>query len=569
MFSDIMFASFQVLKKSQDGPQNGLRFPQTNLFIKNKLPSILATISGSSFGMLSAEQLITTSWDKVMADLNTPELIACGNHFLNICFLHHLIPAEFAHRLIDDPLMVSVLPQALYAKDDLVSQVNTNHSRLQKLVDEFPATHGNGPAISQAMVELILTYCQSKETHHLRDLANGIVKRPEVINALALFVRPSYWLGPFCTLLDEWRWDEIHGESQPVYEEFGSILLLVIASKRRLGLSDSEMGMHEGFVARYLNQDGNENANLSPESQKHLGDWIYAMYVAEGLSDEVTTSCSPQEFYMLIPSFLRQSMIAHQSGKLTLEALRGGLEYLLEPFLLPSLVSAITWAKRNPIANKILMPMFTKTIDDEVHRTILSMTGTEPWSFQLERGGNFDKDAAAYISGGAAFLPVSLKTLMEARGPEAALRSISRSLSTSFSMTLDVMATLVCVSDRSLRDLLRLKFATLKDPSTAEAIVHLHRRVEAYASVLIVQDIGMDFVQLSNMETTNENLDTTQEQQVDDIDQVLNETAVMGSMDPQPEMTADVSMDDFYGLQNDNMGLENLDDLDDLSLEMF
>ena len=129
------------------------------------------------------------------------------------------------------------------------------------------------------------------------------------------------------------------------------------------------------------------------------------------------------------------------------------------------------------------------------------------------------------------------------------------------------MTTLVCVLDRQLRDLLRLKFMTLRDSASAAPIVHLHRRVEAYASVLLVQEMPMEFVQqLTNIDTADANLDTnldaTQEQPEDEIDQVLNANAM--SME-QPEMTADVAMDDFYGLQNDNMGL----DLDDLDLDMF
>ena len=218
------------------------------------------------------------------------------------------------------------MTKALYSKDELMSQINANHSRLPKLIHELPVTKGSGAAISHAIVEIIMAYCQSKETHHLRDIATAMVKNPEAINALAMFVRPSYWLGPLCALLDEWRWDEIHGESQPLYEEFGSILLFIITSTRRLDLSKSELGTQEGFVARYLDQEGIENFVLSEESLKHLGDWVYAMYVAEGLSDEVTTSCSPQEFYTLIPNFLRQSWIAYQKGKLSLDALRGGLE---------------------------------------------------------------------------------------------------------------------------------------------------------------------------------------------------------------------------------------------------
>lgn len=55
-------------------------------------------------------------------------------------------------------------------------------------------------------------YCQVKETQYLKDLANAILRRPVAINYISLFVRPAYFLGPLCSLLDDWRWDEIHGE---------------------------------------------------------------------------------------------------------------------------------------------------------------------------------------------------------------------------------------------------------------------------------------------------------------------------------------------------------------------
>lgn len=213
-----------------------------------------------------------------------------------------------------------------------------------------------------------------------------------------------------------------------------------------------------------------------------------------------------------------------------------------------------------------MTPVFSKSTGNAIQQTILATMNSSTWSFELERGGNFEQDAAATIAGKPGSLPSSLLSLLQAKGPEAALRCILRTLQTDFAVALDVMATLVCVADREIRDLLQVKFTTLKDPLTAEAIVHLHRRVEAYASVLIVQDIGIEFVQLTNIDTTDANLDATQNQPVDDIDQVLNETAAMGSSMEQPEMSGDVTMDDFYGLQGDNMGLGNLDDLD---LEMF
>ena len=187
-----------------------------------------------------------------------------------------------------------------------------------------------------------MAYCASKETHHLKDLANAMLRKPATIDALAMFIRPTYWLLPLCTLLDEWRWDDIHGkissdeearltvlgESQPLYDEFGGIFLLILVSKRRLSLSTSDIGIENGFIARYFDQEGCPRAvsDLSEESQKHLADWINALYVAEALTDELTSSCSPQEFYSLVPTLLQQSVNAQTKGRLTNDALKGGLE---------------------------------------------------------------------------------------------------------------------------------------------------------------------------------------------------------------------------------------------------
>lgn len=325
MFHDILHASFKILMRTQTSPRKHLHLPQSQLFIRNKLPGILATISGSSFGMLSADDAVRTIWEELKPQLDQ-ELLSIGQQFLHVCSLHHLVSSDLTSQLINDQDMVSQMPKGLYSKDDLISQVATNHSRVNKLVEELTHAQGSAAAISQAIVEIVMTYCQNKETHHLEDLANALVKNPGSINSLAMFIRPSYWLGPLCSLLDEWRWDDIHGESQPVYGEFGSVLLLIIASKRRLALSISDLGLQEGFVARYFDQEGSETSILSEKSSKHLGDWISALYIAEGLSDEVTTTCSPQEFYMLVPTLLSQSMYAYQKGRLTIEALKGGLE---------------------------------------------------------------------------------------------------------------------------------------------------------------------------------------------------------------------------------------------------
>ncbi|ETN39022.1 uncharacterized protein HMPREF1541_07064 [Cyphellophora europaea CBS 101466] len=577
MFLDLVFASFLVLKQSKN---HGLQ--QSDHYIRNKLPAILSQISTSSFESFSAEQALIDAWPQL--ELGT-DLLACGQKFVHVCSLHHLLTDEASSNLINDEDLVGSLTKSLLLKDELVSQLTGSPSRAGKLVDEMMNADGNGPSISQALVEVMVAYAHSKETHHLKDLANILLRKPDAINTMALYLRPSYWIAPLCTLLDEWRWDEIHGESQPLYDEFGSILLLILTTKRRLDLTSSELGV-KGFVARYLDQEGVEKtvAELSEPSQRHLGDWINALYIAEGLSDDLTTDCSPHDFYTLVPTLIRQSVLAQQTGKLSSEALKGGLEYLLEPFLLPSLVSAMTWAQEHVSIGKALMPIFTKQTGNEIHQTILAMLQS-PSNFTFEKLEKTDLQALQQKISAAVTNPattVSLRYALQVFGAEAVLKCILDVLlqysgTEDFHFALDLAATLVCVAD--LRDAVRLKHAELgqllkkRDTLTAEATVHLYRRVEAYSSVFVVQETNMDIISLPHIDPSDANQEgnQNQEQQMDDIDQVLNESAAMNAMDSGLEGAMDDgmgqgdNMDSFY-LQDDNMGLGNLDDLD---LDMF
>ena len=115
-----------------------------------------------------------------------------------------------------------------------------------------------------------------------------------------------------------------------MYDEFGAIFLLILVTKARLGLSDSELGIRKkgGFLSEYLKHENYEQSldDLSEEQKSHLGNWINALYLAEGLSDELFTNCSPHDFYLLIPTLFRQSVIAYHLGKLTHDSLKAGLD---------------------------------------------------------------------------------------------------------------------------------------------------------------------------------------------------------------------------------------------------
>ncbi len=175
--------------------------------------------------------------------------------------------------------------------------------------------------------------------------------------------------------------------------------------------------------------------------------------------------------------------------------------------------------------------------------------------------------------------------LVEVRGTDGALRALISVLlqlsgSHNFLFALDAITTAICMAGEGLHDALRLQYSNLggllktADTLTAEAVVRLYRHVEAYKNLLTVQDMGLDTIfaqQLTNIDTADPNLDAATAvsggvdvpedlDQPDGIDQMLDEAAAMGNLDSND---ADMNFDALYGLQGNDM------DLNDLDLDMF
>jgi mediator of RNA polymerase II transcription subunit 5 len=121
------------------------------------------------------------------------------------------------------------------------------------------------------------------------------------------------------------------GEYQPVYDEFGAILVLVMAFINRYDLTYYEIGIgHDTFVAKLLKRGHHSMLpdELTEEQGKHLGSWLKGLYDAdkEGLSNDVFASCRPQDFYLIVPTLFRQTVMACSAGVLSFESVKGGLE---------------------------------------------------------------------------------------------------------------------------------------------------------------------------------------------------------------------------------------------------
>ena len=211
---------------------------------------------------------------------------------------------------------------------------------------------------------MIARLCNEKETMSLKMLCSQLARKPLALDVMLLFDKPTTILHPLCELLDNWRYEEDQGEYQPVYEEFGSILLLLLAFVYRYSLSASDLGIRspESFVAKLLSKGhlSRPLEDLSDQEKSHLDGWIHGLFDTEagGLGDELMSSCPPQDFYLLIPTLFHNIVLALSTGYLTEDSLKSGVECkfvpklkgsgpiadirldLVDTFLLPSLVTA-------------------------------------------------------------------------------------------------------------------------------------------------------------------------------------------------------------------------------------
>lgn len=182
--------------------------------------------------------------------------------------------------------------------------------------------------------------CHQKETVTLKGICNSLSRRPQALDVILLFRTSKQVLQPLCALLDNWHWDEEQGENQLVYDEFGSILLLILAFKYRYDLSPSDIGIssNNSFLLKLFDRGtcSQKLSDLSEKQNKDLGSWITALFIAEGINEETMSSCSPQEFYLLVATLFDQSLGACESGKLDLETVKGGFECKKEPIILRS-----------------------------------------------------------------------------------------------------------------------------------------------------------------------------------------------------------------------------------------
>ncbi|KAJ5714921.1 uncharacterized protein N7483_012102 [Penicillium malachiteum] len=401
LVEEIITAAFDVLSNGVHRNESNRTMFLFRSFLVNKLPAFFAAMTVASMVPINVEMCVSQalsrldpnafpSFSQMFSMQGSSILSDARQEFLFACASHRLIAESSIERLLGENPMQTLPVGGPYQKDDLIAQINNHPERADQLIGEIESMEGNAGAIVGAITEVMFNLCNARETIALKNICNALSRRPQALDVMLLFRTTKQVLQPLCALLDSWRWDEEQSENQPVYDEFGGILLLVLAFKYRYDLSASDLGIsnNDSFLLKLLDR-GSSSQKLNELNEKQnmdLSAWIGALFIAEGISEETMSSCSPQEFYLLVATLFDQSLGACESERMDFETLKGGLEYLLEPFLLPSLVLALTWlgnhiweSENDPtIPLKTLLSLVKpSSISGEaqtIHQTVLSIT---------------------------------------------------------------------------------------------------------------------------------------------------------------------------------------------------
>lgn len=175
--------------------------------------------------------------------------------------------------------------------------------------------------------------CANKETLSLKAICHQLVRKPLWLDVTLLFQKPAAILQPLCELLDNFIYEEDQGEYQPVYEEFGAVLLLVLAFVYRYDLTIGDLGLQtngNSFVAKLINEGHRSRpiGELSEQESGHVGRWIQGLFDTDGggLGDDIISECPPQDLYLLVPTIFHEIINGFSDGVIGEDGLKSGIE---------------------------------------------------------------------------------------------------------------------------------------------------------------------------------------------------------------------------------------------------
>ena len=395
--TDLIVASFDVLANAIVRKESRDSLFSLKSFLVNKVPHLISLLTSSFFLPLTPEFCIEQALKFVDSNI-FPSLTSSFNNvlgndnivgdvrqdFLLACVLHSLVLEESIPRIYGEVPMSGLPAGGRLFRENLVTQCQSNPQRLEELINEIENMDGNAGAVVGAVTDVIRNMCATKDTMSLKSVCSSLSRKPLALDVIMQYASPVSILQPLCQLLNEWKYEEDQGEHQPVYEDFAGILLLTLAMVNRYDLTKADLGVgnDQSFVSQLLDTglQSRSQKDLSEDDSKRLSNWIRGLYETQGITEEVMSTCRPQDFYLLVSTLFDQSVLACSQDVIKLETIKTGLEMLLEPWFIPSLCIALRW-----LANEISRPGTNKAILIQILHKLMrpsSLSGDSPGDAQ-------------------------------------------------------------------------------------------------------------------------------------------------------------------------------------------
>lgn len=350
MVVDLITAGFDVLSGALERKESMEVIVIHRSFIANVLPSLMEQFAQNPVfqsGSHTIKKCVTEAVKKVEENYANTNVLQPGSdacprqRFLLACALFGFIEESAVPTLLGYKPTQGLSSSGRYDKAKLVQECQADPKRIEQLVGELHLMEGNAAAITRALLEIMHMLCANRDTMTLKMLCVAFLRKPHNINIMLLFFDYRSILQPLCHLLDHWQTPDEHGEQLIVYDEFGSILLFAVMCQYRYDLTPSDFATlaPDSFLSKYFQNSAlpKQSKDISDAERKQMTRWLKGLFEGNGLSDEILSACPPTEFYTLMPTLMDQIMVATQAGVLGIETAMSGVEYLLEPFLLPSL----------------------------------------------------------------------------------------------------------------------------------------------------------------------------------------------------------------------------------------
>lgn len=348
MVNELIIASFDAYTNVVQRQQHSHIIFCHESFIINKIPHLISRLSTNIlYEPLMSDQIVQrpiSRLDSQVYSINSSE--SNGEKIIKDFqkVRHGFIIASVGQGLLSQAGAMALCGvnnvivgrDVIFTQASLTGELIASANSADKILDELSSMYGDVWVVANAIVDALTELCKSKDTTALRDLTMVMCKKLPLVDIIVQHRHLLEILEPLCNIINEWKYDDDQVEYQPAYEEFSVILLFTIGIINRYDIDHTELKFmpSNSFLIQLLGvrTQPRHVKDLDDKEKQVLSQWIKSLFAVDdkgetiGISDETMSGCSPQVFYLLVPTLYEQMVVATRMKLLAPATLLGGLE---------------------------------------------------------------------------------------------------------------------------------------------------------------------------------------------------------------------------------------------------